>query len=1572
LYFGKGRVTRVQIGSPSVEELYRQFTADQKSRSFPHIRDTTVSELEIASEEVVSKLERRIIPGDLETVPPVGSVEELRRLYNQLERLRKGTKTLSEEQGVHTLFLALGLLEWREAAHAEEIVRSPLVLVPVDLRKEEHQYKLYPHEDDVEDNPALGYRLKQDFHVSLPKLSEFERPEEGEVDIGAFLEAVERSVKGAGWAVVREAWLAQFAFYKLAMYRDLEGPEVAEMAARHDVLSVLSEVAQAPPPQKFNLEEADRHYASSEGFPVLDADSSQLEVLERVRQGESLVVQGPPGTGKSQTIVNIIAQALRGGKRVLFVSEKRAALEVVHRRLKTLGLDRACLELHSHKANRKAAIHELMEAVRTSDRWGRDPELRAFEEYHTAKRRLDRYAQELHRPHGVIGRTAYQVHGQLAKLESAPTILSNLPIKSALEARPEDERNLRAVVSEISATGLWDGAETHPFRDADPLDRRAWMPELVERAAGSLQRAANGLDAFLASVSRELGIPGCDTASGCDRVRHTFEYLRGRPLPQFPSAWVTETTEFRKRIAKLSVQASENQQIIAQARAALGQAGASAIPARLAVIAPLLDGLQEAERGGFVARWKFARQAARSLRDAGAGKLGVRKAFPVLRAAYAIREGTHWFENNDQVLAQALGALYKGTETTFGPIQAGLRWIEDLPEGVGRPPSDVLVAAVAEGHPESSRESLDGRLSELDAKIEELHVAIAELAPLFAQGVEGRGFRETPLTVLVDWGSTWAREVRRLQEWLAYRRTLKQCDKVGLKDFLVECRKQRVNNAQLLPTFERALFFQWKREIYTKAPVLAEFDGSTHEAMVAQFCRLDRELRLEAVRSVLRTVATRIPDPLPVAEQQRLHKEAVKQRRHIPLRRLLPAIPNLLLAHKPCLLMSPLSVAIYLPKEHFLFDLVVFDEASQLPPADAIGAILRSHQVVILGDNKQLPPTDFFQAHAESDESGSEEEEVTAFESILDIATGALLPQPRLLWHYRSLDERLIAFSNRKFYGGELVTFPAPELDTDVTGVRFVFEPNGVYARGGSRTNPIEATRVVDLIIDHLSSRPHRTLGVIAMNVEQRDLIERELERRVQARPDLAPLIAEDRAPEPFFVKNLETVQGDERDDIIISVGYGPTELGGAPTLQFGPLNRSGGERRWNVAITRARYRTTLVASMRPERLDGVQATRWDGPKVMAEYMRYSDREGREEAIASGTGEPESDFELAIRDAMRGRGYVVDAQVGSSGFRIDLAVRNPDYPTRYILGIECDGKTYHSAKTARDRDRLRQEILEQRGWMLHRVWSTDWSANPEGALQRIVEKIETCRRSGASGVYKDEPSSPSGDNKTQGYNRAQTEPPSSVDEPRRDGDAARDSWLSPQEERGTAFRPSFELYREFKPRSSMRIRGYSPDDRLLFARYFAELVGKEGPIHEDLAIERMLRICRLERLGPRISEFLEMSVGDAVRNKEITRRGYFLWPPRERAVVPRRIDGDIVRRPEQIAPEEWDAAAVVTLQQLGVSTREDVIRGITAGFGYDRATVAIRAQADEAFHRLVGFGLLVVREELLYLQQPAQ
>ncbi len=312
-------------------------------------------------------------------------------------------------------------------------------------------------------------------------------------------------------------------------------------------------------------------------------------------------------------------------------------------------------------------------------------------------------------------------------------------------------------------------------------------------------------------------------------------------------------------------------------------------------------------------------------------------------------------------------------------------------------------------------------------------------------------------------------------------------------------------------------------------------------------------------------------------------------------------------------------------------------------------------------------------------------------------------------------------FSNHHFYDDDLVTFPSPDDLDGSTAVRFVHVPDGRW-RSKAGFNPIEARRTAELVLEHIQRHGNRSLGVITFNQRQQLAVLDELIELRKKRPDHEPFFREDRR-EPFFVKNLESVQGDERDRIILSVTYGLNEEIGRDSMSFGPLNRSGGERRLNVAVTRSREAITLVSSIRSDYID-LNRTGSRGARLLRAYLDFAEHGPSamaSESVENG-GDFESPFEQAVAQSLRDFGLDVRAQIGCGGFRIDLAIVHPEHPGRYVMGIECDGATYHRTATARDRDRMRQEVLEELGWRdrLIRIWSTDWIRNPTHQIERIT------------------------------------------------------------------------------------------------------------------------------------------------------------------------------------------------------------------------------------------------------------
>jgi very-short-patch-repair endonuclease len=563
----------------------------------------------------------------------------------------------------------------------------------------------------------------------------------------------------------------------------------------------------------------------------------------------------------------------------------------------------------------------------------------------------------------------------------------------------------------------------------------------------------------------------------------------------------------------------------------------------------------------------------------------------------------------------------------------------------------------------------------------------------------------------------WAGAEKLGPRWCACQQALDVARDAGLSDLVERIVTGEIAAEAAADALEVGYARWWIDAVVDAEPALRGFVSERHEETIARFRKADERVARLSRAVVARRLGERIPPRTAFGSDVEfglLNHEISKKKRHLPLRQLFSRMPNALQKIAPCMMMSPLSIAQFLPAEA-----KPFDEASQIPVWDAVGAIARGAQVIVAGDPKQLPPTSFFDRSASDD---GDADDIEDLESILDECLGASVPFKRLAWHYRSRRESLIAFSNERYYDGQLVTFPAPE--TQDRAVRYVHVPDGVYERGGGRVNRAEAQSVVDEVTRRLLAAGAReSLGVVTFNSEQQRLIENLLDAARRAHPSIEPFFAST-AREPVFVKNLESVQGDERDVILFSVGYGP-DASGRVAQNFGPLNRDGGPRRLNVAITRARSELLVFATLRPEQID-LSRSRAAGVRDFKHFLEFAERgaQALAQAAAPLDRDADSDFEREVRAGLEAQGWSVHPQVGVSGLRIDLGVVHPQAPGRYLAGVECDGATYHRSATARDRDRLRQAALENLGWRILRVWSTDWWMDREGALARLDGQLQ--------------------------------------------------------------------------------------------------------------------------------------------------------------------------------------------------------------------------------------------------------
>ena len=904
-------------------------------------------------------------------------------------------------------------------------------------------------------------------------------------------------------------------------------------------------------------------------------------------------------------------------------------------------------------------------------------------------------------------------------------------------------------------------------------------------------------------------------------------------------------------------------------------------------------------------------------------------------------EGLQAFE--DYVTGQAdelrklFDGLYNGLMTDWKTMLNAIDWtqrlLRTLPEGV----PDALKNTVSHG---GSRLPEDPKIRE---RLERFYSHLNDINANFEVPI-------WPNPKTVDLASVENRvtilrsRIDALQTWVDYNRLDTEIRNVGLGSFLDQLVKRRCKRQDILSIFKKAIYQGLLDWFFNEDPSLKAFRSKDHEQLISDFQKLDRKFISLNSQRVIDIANEKKPTGVfvqaPDSEITVLMREAAKKRRHMPLRELFERIPNLIMRLKPCLMMSPISVSQFLKPNGIHFDLIVFDEASQIYTEDAVGAIYRGDQLVVAGDPKQLPPTPFFQYTVDEDFDWDTEYEFDVFDSVLDECMSIGLPVKMLRWHYRSRHDSLISFSNDRFYDGQLVLFPSSRMGVDDLGLSFVYVKNGVYDRGKSRNNIREAEVVADLVFDHFTRYPDKTLGVVTFSISQMNAVQDVIESRLREHSEFEQYFKEDRL-NGFFVKNLENVQGDERDVIIFSVGYG-YDQNGKITMNFGPLNKSGGERRLNVAVTRARDKVVLVSSIKHDdiKLTSTQAL---GVHSLHHYLRYAEHRPQnlaEDGLDSGFS---SEIEADIAEEVERMGYRVVPSIGSSSFRVDLGVLDPNNPGRFMMGIMCDGDTYRDANTARDRDRLRFQVLKNLGWNIHRIWSPDWVQRRGTEIRKLKKSLEKSLEQPVNQV-----------------------PPIPQASPKLIEEKTEKQVQKVQvEELKSNDLPDVEPYRFSNPRPRYLFSRYSSEHRERYLKQYHNEVRRllpgvvkfEAPIHLEQAYRRLNKAFRLARATKPFKDAYEEEVKNLSTKGFIKLKEKFLWPPKEEEIrvrVPVEGVRESFRPIEHIASMEVEKAMLIvaeySFQGIGL---ESLLIETAKLLGFRRIGPNIEEVINKAYRNLI-------------------
>ncbi|MGM9804270.1 MAG: DUF4011 domain-containing protein [Muribaculaceae bacterium] len=1100
-----------------------------------------------------------------------------------LKSIYREARCMMEENGANSLFLAIGTLRWYENDKSSQPHYAPIMMLPVDIVYKRGKYYIRTRDEEMIMNITLTEFLRQNYEIKVPYTTNLPADEHG-VDVPLVLAAVRESIKGQPrWDVLDEAVLGVFSFNKFLMWNDVHSHR--EQLVENDVISSLVQQRLTWQPQEMisNLKGKDKEIRPQDLALPVPIDSSQLSAVIEAGLGHSFILYGPPGTGKSQTITNMIANALFQGKRVLFVAEKMAALSVVQKRLEKVGLGPFCLEMHSNKVTKRHVLEQLKMALNVHH-------IVSPEEYTL---------------------TATKLYDERSKLIGY------------LEAVHEKDG--------IDDFSLYDCIVRYEAIDATALQCDVLTPQLRKKLTG-------------VAVT-------------------DYEHLLSTEL---------------KAVLMLVDQPSEHQ-----------LKGLNIDDDQMANLSELKDKMLKTKQVIDDCRTDYAE----------------------LSRAKRLRK-TLLKDNKEELLSEDAEALRNEWRSI------NVKWF--LPRYFAKKSFLKRMRA----YNQFLSEAEVGNLLEMYCDYSQKHSRIDGLQQCLQQFFDvNLGCDCMPTTdelaTMLSQLTRWSNNLDKARDWYHWCNYRKRMRELALDRLVEYVENHSIDKDLLCKMFFKAFYSSLAKLKISENAALRTFEGVIFDTVVEKYRELSEQFRLLSQKELYARLAARVPRVTENIDSSSeigfLNRNISNGGRGVSLRDLMSQIPTLLPRLCPCMLMSPMSVAQYIDLSNDKFDVVIFDEASQMPTSESVGAIARGKSLIVVGDPKQMPPTSFFTTSS----VGDEEVAIDDMESILEDCRTLNIPSLQLNWHYRSRHESLISFSNNEYYDGRLITFPSVD-DRDVK-VRLV-RIKGVYDKGGHRSNRDEAQAIVNEVVRRIKDEDLRrhSIGVIAFSVAQQNLIEDLLQEQLDT--DAALHEAADAMYEPLFIKNLENVQGDERDVILFSIGYGP-DKNGKVSMNFGPLNNSGGERRLNVAVSRSREEMIVYSSLKSSDID-MRRSKSKGVEGLKHFLEYV--ESQQLVYSANRSDASGDVAIArqIAKALKERGYNVADNVGRSQFKVDVAVCDTDKGNRYVLGLLIDGEGYSNTQTTRDREIVQPEVLRGLGWRVMRVWSVDWINNRERVLKRIEQEIE--------------------------------------------------------------------------------------------------------------------------------------------------------------------------------------------------------------------------------------------------------
>lgn len=1106
---------------------------------------------------------------------------------NVLKNIYRAARNAIEETGANSLFLAIGTLRWFETEQSTTPRYAPLLLLPVEMVYKKGNYFIRTRDEEISLNITLVEFLRQNYDITINGLNPLPLDASG-VDVPLIFAIIRDALKDQKrWDVEEECLLGTFSFSKFLMWNDIHSNR--DLLNQNKIISslVANRLTWAPKPVTSELKDIDLHVSPADTALPVSVDSSQMAAVIEGGNGNSFILYGPPGTGKSQTITNLIANALYHGKRVLFVAEKMAALSVVQSRLAKIGLDPFCLELHSNKSSKRHVLQQLEKALKVVHIVSPAEFNNRAEKIFSERKDLIAYMNALHTADRHDGLSLYDCIVRYESIDTQP--LEEFNFDSAIDG----------LISREGAKGI-----------EELMGSR--LETVIKLVGQPSKHPLNGLNLDRTMLADSVGVTTKmkKDSTTLSEYRKDYDNLR-------------ETRKLREKLMR------DNSPAILEAD-----------PENLR------QQWREAKAKWFIPRFFAKRNYLNRLREF----------------------NRNITEDEIEKLIEDL-YVYNDNHEKIKGLNSILSHYFEINPGEDELPDASFV-------------------DESAAKLEQ-----------------------------------WSNHGSDMRDWLHWSEYSNELRKNGIGCVVEALENKEQDISTIKNAFLKALFKHKAEDKISHSEGLTTFEGMLFDEKTAAYRRMTEEYQLLTQKELYARLAARIPrmtdNVNSGSEIGLLNRNISNGGRGLSLRDLFDQLPTLLPRLCPCVLMSPMSVAQYIDISGDKFDLVVFDEASQLPTSETIGAIARGNALIVVGDPKQMPPTSFFS----STNVDAEEACIDDMESILEDCRTLEMPSLQLSWHYRSRHESLIAFSNNEYYEGSLITFPS--VDDQRTKVNFV-PVTGYYDKGGKRCNRAEAEAIVNEIVRRLDNAELRkqSIGVIAFSVMQQGLIEDILQEKLDNNKSLQD--AASGMYEPIFVKNLENVQGDERDVILFSIGYGP-DKNGKVSMNFGPLNNAGGERRLNVAVSRARQEMYIFSTLKSSDID-LHRSKARGVEGLKHFLQYAETQSLPLSSQTRDNHPNSVIAEQIAAELQKRGYTVTTNVGRSKFRVDVAVGKDNDPGIYALGILLDGERYRDTHTTRDREVVQPSVLNNLNWKVMRVWSVDWFNNKERVINRIIEKINEGRK----------------------------------------------------------------------------------------------------------------------------------------------------------------------------------------------------------------------------------------------------